>query len=81
MALVATSFLLALFSSVMLLAAPMYSGSTGQATLLQINGMWVLIPLPIPVLITAMPMFFEARTVRVGAAIAVLCSDLLQAFR
>ena len=67
------SFSLALASSALLLILPVYSGSGGNATLLQVNGSRVFIPLAIPVVVSLLPILSRRRGVCVGAAI-VLCA-------
>jgi hypothetical protein len=68
----AISFWLALTCSGALLVIPAYSGSASRATLLQVNGSGVLIPLAIPVLFALVPLLFpQTRPVRIGAVLAL----------
>ena len=73
--LTAVSFGLAMAAAIYLLVGPVYSGSNGgrptQATLLQVNGPWVIIPVMFPVLIALMPLVFRKQAVRIAAAIVM----------
>jgi hypothetical protein len=69
------SVLLALTASFLLLVLPTYAttsaGVEGRATLLQVNGPGVLIPLAAPVLIALLPLVFPKRAVHIGAAMVL----------
>ena len=77
------SFLVTLGVSCLLLIVPVYSGQTSvnsgkgnvtvqtHATLLEVNGTSVLIPLAIPVLIVSIPTIFQHSWVRIGATIVL----------
>jgi len=63
--LTALSFVLAVACSIVLCIAPFYSSGH---TLIQVNGLNVLIPLAVPVLATLAPMLLPRFVVRVGFA-------------
>jgi len=65
------SFSLAVASSALLLVVPVYAGSGGHATLLQVNGSRVFIPLAIPVVVSLLPILSRRRGVSIGAAIVL----------
>jgi len=90
------AFLLALVSSLLLLVVPTYSGlsesasATGGArvttmmrgTLLQANGLWVLVPLSLPVVLTAAGLAARSSAQRrsvIGSAAALLTAFVLLA--
>ena len=77
----AVSFSLALASSALLLVAPVYSsGSGGNATLLQVNGPRILIPLAIPLVVSLLPMLSRRRGVCIGAAIVLSAFCIVSGF-
>jgi hypothetical protein len=69
------SFGLTVAAAVFLLVWPVYSGFSGdrptQATLLQINGSWVIIPVMFPVLVALVPLVARRQAVRIVAAIVM----------
>ena len=76
--LTAVSFCLALAAlaaSALLLVLPAYSGSIGgqarQASLLDVNGSWALVPLSVPLVLVLIPLAFAKRAVRVAACIVL----------
>ena len=77
---VASAFALALLCSLILLVLPVYSGTAGRATLLQVNGPGVLVPLAIPPFITVLPVILSQRSVRIGATIALGLFCLISGF-
>ena len=72
----ALAFALALAASLVLLVFPVYTGfrdgELQRATLIQVNGSGVLLPLSFPVLITLLPLVFRKLPVMVAAAV-VMC--------
>jgi hypothetical protein len=82
--LTAISCSLALAASVFLLVFPSGSGYWGgqyhSTTLLQKEGLWVLIPLSFPVLVTLLPLVFPKRAVRIGASIIIWAFAILGGF-
>ena len=77
---VASAFAVALLCSLILLVLPAYSGQTGRATLLQVNGPRVLLPLAIPPSITLLPLLLRGHSVRIGATIALGLFCLISGF-
>jgi hypothetical protein len=65
------SFGIALAVSSLLLVVPSYTTEWGSATMLDVNGLSVLIPLAVPVLIALTPVVFPKRSLRALAAIAL----------
>ena len=69
------SFGLALAAAIFLLVWPTYSGSNGSqpthATLLQVNGPFVLIPVMLPVLTTLIALLLRKQGVRIVATILI----------
>lgn len=65
--LTAVSFSLAVAASIAWLVVPAYS--PGGATLLEVNGPWVLLLLAFPVLIALLPLVFPKQAIRIIAAI------------
>ena len=82
------SLLLALGVSCLLLVVPIYTVEIGSSdgtvtthsTLLQVNGMWVLVLLSIPVLIALMPVLFPIRWVRIAAAVLLAAFSIIGGF-
>jgi hypothetical protein len=83
------SLLLALGVSCLLLVVPTYTGEIGSSdgtvtithsTLLLVNGVWALVPLSIPVLITLMPVLFPIRGVRIAAAVFLTAFSIIGGF-
>lgn len=77
----ALAFVLALAASITLLFLPVYSSTdadgVGSATLLEMNGAGALVPLAIPVVLTAVIALVRGRA---AGVIALLCAMLLFAF-
>jgi hypothetical protein len=71
--LTAISFALAAVAAVFLLVWPVYPGFDGRrtthATLLQVNGAWVIIPVTFPVMIAFLPILLRKQAVRIIATI------------
>jgi hypothetical protein len=69
------SFCLAIAAAVVLLVWPVYSGFSGdrptQATLLQINGSWVIVPVMFPLLVA---LVVRRQAVQIVAAIGFIAS-------
>lgn len=69
------SFGLAVVAAIFLLAWPVYSGFNGErpthATLIQINGAWVVFPVLFPVLVAALPVVGRRHWLRIAAAIVM----------
>jgi len=82
--LTAVSVGLALAATIFLLVGPVYSGFDGERTshktLLQVNGVWAVIPLMIPVLIALVPLIFRNQAVRIIAAIVMGAFALVSGF-
>ena len=82
--LTAVSLGLAGAASIFLLVGPVYSSFDGErstrSTLLQINGVWAVIPVMIPVLIALMPLIFRNQAVRIIAAIVMGAFALVSGF-
>jgi hypothetical protein len=75
MRLIAVSFGLAIAAAAFLLVWPIYSGFDGtrttHATLLQVNGPRVVVPVVFPILILLFPLIFRRRAVRIIATILI----------
>lgn len=80
------AFVLALAASVLLLFLPLYATMTttstgattqGRASLWAENGPWILIPLAVPVLLTAVIALARGRG---GLVVSILCTFVLAAF-
>jgi len=73
--LTAVSFSLALAASILLLVLPVYSsvrdGRHGSATLIEVNGLGILVPLSVPVFIALLPLVFPKLAVRICATIVI----------
>ena len=73
--LTAVSFALAMVAAIYLLVGPLYSvfgqGRATRATLLEVNGSWVVIPVMLPVLIALLPLVFRKQVIRICAAIVM----------
>ena len=71
--LTALSFVLAVVAAVFASVYPIYSGFKGsepfRATLIEVNGMWAVAPVTVPVLIAAVALVFRKQAVRIVAAI------------
>ena len=82
--LTAVSFGLAAAAAVFLLVGPVYSGFDGERsthkTLMEVNGVWAVIPVMIPVLIATVPLIFRKQAVRVIAAILMGAFALVSGF-
>ena len=84
--LAAASFVLALGAAVFVLVWPLYAGFgldgsvVKRATLLAVNGAWVLIPVTIPVAIACLPLLFRRRWVRVTTAILLSVFSFISGF-
>ena len=69
------SFGLALAAAIFLLVWPVYSGFDGvrgtHATLLQVNGHWVIAPVGFPVVIALLPLVFRRQAIRILAAVLI----------
>lgn len=82
------SLLLALGVSCLLLVVPTYTGeivsdgavTVTHSTLLQVNGVWALVLLSIPVLIALMPVLFPIRGVRITAALFLTAFSIIGGF-
>jgi hypothetical protein len=74
------SFGIALAVSSLLLVVPSYTTQWGHATMLEVNGPNVLIPLAVPILIAAAPVVFPKRSLRAVAAIALGAFCLIGGF-
>ena len=70
--LTAISFVVAMVAAIFLLVWPVYSGfhdgRPTRATLVQINGAWVIVPVMFPVLLAFVPLVVPNQVVRVVAA-------------
>ena len=73
--LTAVSFALATAAAIYLLVWPVYSGSVGgrptRATALEVNGLYALIPISFPVLITLIPLLLRKQWARITSAIVL----------
>jgi hypothetical protein len=71
--LTAVSFGLAMAAAIFLLVGPAYSGSAGDrtthATLAEVNGSWIILPVMFPVLTALVPLIFRKQAVRIFATI------------
>jgi hypothetical protein len=69
------SLVLAMAAAVFALDYPLYSGFDGtrptRATLVEVNGGWVAIPVLFPVAIALLPVVFRQRWVRIAAAVVL----------
>ena len=69
------AFGLAVAAAIFLLVWPVYegigSGGVTHATLLQINGAWVIFPVMFPVLVAALPVVVGKQAVRVVAVLVM----------
>jgi hypothetical protein len=78
------SFYLALAASALLLVLPGYSGSIGgqarQATLLDVNGSWALVPLSFPPVLLLIPLAFAKRALRVTACVVLFAFVVASGF-
>jgi hypothetical protein len=82
--LTAVSFWLAMAPAIFLLVWPVYSGFDGRgtthATLLQVNGAWVIIPVTFPVVIAMLPVLFRKQAVRIIATIMMWGFTIISGF-
>ena len=82
--LTAASFGLASAAAAFLLVWPVYSGfngrSTTHATLLQVNGSWVILPVLFPVFLAFLPLVFRKQALRITAAAVMLVFSFLSGF-
>jgi hypothetical protein len=66
---------LAIAGAVFLLLYPTYSGFDGvratRATLLEVNGQWVIVPVLLPVVVALVPVMFPHRVIRTIAAVVL----------
>jgi hypothetical protein len=73
--LTAVSFGLAVSAAIFLLVGPAYSGSAGgrttHATLVEVNGSWVVLPVMFPVLTALVPLIFHKQALRIIATILI----------
>jgi hypothetical protein len=73
--LTAISFALALAAAIYLLVWPVYSGfhdaRPTRATLVEINGEWVIVPVMFPVLVALVSLVVRKQVVRIIAAIVM----------
>ena len=80
----AASVGMAVAAAIFLLLWPVYSGFDGERpthkTLLEVNGVWAVIPVMIPVLIALVPLVFRNQAVRVIAAIVMGAYVLVSGF-
>jgi hypothetical protein len=68
--LTAISLGLAVAGAVYLLSWPVYTNHAGKdATLVEVNGAWALVPVTFPVVIALVPLVYRKQAVRVVAAI------------
>jgi hypothetical protein len=78
------SFALAVAAAIFLMVWPVYSGfhdgSPAHATLIQINGRWVVVPVMFPVLVTLVLLVVRRQTVRVVAATIMGAFVLISSF-
>jgi hypothetical protein len=78
------AFGLALTAAAVLLVLPIYSGFNGtrpsRATLVEINGPWILLLLAIPVVITLQPLVFRRHSVQVVTTILIAGFTVLSSF-
>jgi hypothetical protein len=63
------SFVLAAAAAIFLLVVPIYWGSTGSRTLMEVNGEWVTFPVLFPVITAFLPVVFRKQVVRVIATV------------
>jgi hypothetical protein len=82
--LTAISFGLTVVAAVFLLVWPVYFGFSGDrpthATLLEVNGSWVIIPVMFPVLVAVVPLVFRRQAVRIVAAVVMGLFVLISGF-
>ncbi len=80
----AVSFSLALAASVFLLVYPSGSGNWGgqfhRTTILEKEGLWVLIPLSFPLIVTLLPLVFPRQVVRIGATVVLWAFAIIGGF-
>ena len=74
--LTAVAFALALAAAIFLLVGPpaysgFHDGRPTHATLMQINGEWVIVPVMFPVLVALVPLVVRKQAVRIVAAIVM----------
>jgi hypothetical protein len=69
MKLTALSLALAIAAAGSLLSYPFYSSSEGSLTLTGANGPWVLIPILLPVAVSAAPLALRSRVMRVISSV------------
>lgn len=79
-----TSFGLALAAAIFLLVGPVYnrldSQNTTHATLLQVNGSWVILPVLFPVFLALLPLVIRKQAVRIAAAIFIGAFSFISGF-
>jgi hypothetical protein len=82
--LTAASFGLASAAAAFLLVWPVYSGFNGvvttHATLLQVNGWRVILPVLFPVFLAFLPLVFRKQPLRIGAAVVMLAFGFISGF-
>src|SRR5712691_1161533 len=82
--LTAVSFGLAMAAAIFLLVWPVYSGSDGNrtthATLVEVNGLWAMIPVMFPVLTALLPLIFHKQAVQIIATILIGGFALISGF-
>jgi hypothetical protein len=75
---------LAVAAAIFLLIVPAYSGFNGtratHATLMDVNGQWVIIPVMFPVVVALMPLLFPGRVVRIITTIIIGGFSLIASF-
>jgi hypothetical protein len=82
--LAAASFGLALAATIFLLVWPVYTRSDGlrttHATLLQVNGSWMLLAVAFPMIIALLPLVVRMRAMRISAAIVLGAFSFIAGF-
>jgi len=82
--LTAVAFGLAVAAAIFLLVWPVYTGFEDErpthATLRQVNGRWVIVPVMFPVLVSLVPLVLRKQAVRIVAAIVIGLFVLISGF-
>ena len=82
--LTAVAFGLAVAAAIFLLVWPVYTGFEDErpthATLQQVNGRWVIVPVMFPVLVSLVPLVVRNQAVRIVAAIVIGLFVLISGF-
>ena len=82
--LTAISFGFAAVAAIVLFVVPVYSGFTDsqpvRATLIEINGKWVIVPVILPVVIAVVPLVFRKQVLRIIATVIMLGFTIISGF-